>query len=113
MLKVLSGFVAALDDWLWGLPFIIILLGTHIFCMLFQGQEFLQGEWFRDDVPLDWDLKEDFHGLVRLYRDLARLRLNRGGVTRGLCGQHVRVFHLNEDEKISAEIGRASCRERV
>lgn len=70
--------------------------------MLFQGQEFLQGEWFRDDVPLDWDLKEDFHGLVRLYRDLARLRLNRGGVTRGLCGQHVRVFHLNEDEKVIA-----------
>ena len=28
MLKVLSGFVAALDDWLWGLPFIIILLDT-------------------------------------------------------------------------------------
>ena len=31
--------------------------------MLFQGQEFLQGEWFRDDVPLDWDLREEFHGL--------------------------------------------------
>ena len=23
--------------------------------MLFQGQEFLQGEWFQDTVPLDWD----------------------------------------------------------
>ena len=37
MLKVLSGFVAALDDWLWGLPFIIILLGTHIFCTVRTG----------------------------------------------------------------------------
>ena len=37
MLKVLSGFVAALDDWLWGLPFIIILLGTHIFCTIRTG----------------------------------------------------------------------------
>ena len=31
--------------------------------MLFQGQEFLQGEWFRDDVPLNWDMNEDFDGL--------------------------------------------------
>ncbi len=23
--------------------------------MLFQGQEFLEGEWFRDTVPVDWD----------------------------------------------------------
>ncbi len=68
--------------------------------MLFQGQEFLQGEWFRDDVPLDWDLNEEFHGLVRLYRDLAKLRLNRQGVTRGLCGQHIQVTHVNEAENM-------------
>ena len=30
--------------------------------MIFQGQEFLQGEWFRDDVPLDWDQNTDFGG---------------------------------------------------
>lgn len=36
--------------------------------MLFQGQEFLQGEWFRDDVPLDWNLNAEFHGIVLLYR---------------------------------------------
>lgn len=68
--------------------------------MLFQGQEFLQGEWFRDDVPLDWDLHEEFHGLVRLYRDFARLRLNHQGHSRGLCGQHIRVTHLNEAENM-------------
>ena len=38
--------------------------------MIFQGQEFLEGEWFRDDVPLDWDLSRDFRGIVLLYRDL-------------------------------------------
>ena len=27
--------------------------------MLFQGQEFLEGEWFRDTVPLDWDQSQD------------------------------------------------------
>ncbi|NLZ16810.1 MAG: 1,4-alpha-glucan branching protein [Desulfobulbaceae bacterium] len=68
--------------------------------MLFQGQEFLQGEWFRDDVPLDWDLNEEFHGIVRLYRDLIRLRLNHKGLTRGLSGQHIQVSHVNEAENI-------------
>ncbi len=64
--------------------------------MLFQGQEFLQGAWFRDDVPLDWDLNADYHGIVRLYRDMARLRLNRDGASRGLCGQFLNVFHVND-----------------
>lgn len=70
--------------------------------MLFQGQEFLQGEWFRDDVPLDWDLNDEFRGLVRMYRDLARLRLNRGGLTRGLCGQGARVHHVNDGSNLVA-----------
>ncbi len=68
--------------------------------MIFQGQEFLQGEWFRDDVPLDWDLHEEFHGVVRLYRDLIHLRLNRAGVSRGLCGQHIAVTHADEAQKM-------------
>jgi 1,4-alpha-glucan branching enzyme len=65
--------------------------------MLFQGQEFLQGEWFRDDVPLDWHLRDEFRGIVRLYADLAKLRLNRSGATRGLAGQHVDVHHVNDE----------------
>jgi 1,4-alpha-glucan branching enzyme len=68
--------------------------------MLFQGQEFLEGDWFRDTVPLDWDQRDQFRGIVRLYRDLIRLRLNRDGFTRGLCGQFTRVFHLNEERKV-------------
>jgi 1,4-alpha-glucan branching enzyme len=70
--------------------------------MLFQGQEFLEGEWFRDTVPLDWDKRDEFHGIVRLYRDLIRLRLNRDGFTRGLCGQFTQVFHLNEESNVIA-----------
>lgn len=68
--------------------------------MLFQGQEFLQGEWFRDDVPLDWHQREEYHGIVRLYRDLIHLRLNRKGVTRGLTGQHVQVYHANDQNNV-------------
>ena len=70
--------------------------------MLFQGQEFLEGGWFRDTVPVDWDQNDQFHGIVRLYRDLIRLRGNQGGFTRGLCGQFTQVQHLNNDCKVIA-----------
>jgi len=70
--------------------------------MLFQGQEFLEGGWFRHTVPVDWAQREEFHGIVLLYRDLIRLRLNRDGFTRGLGGQHTRVYHLNEEGKVIA-----------
>ncbi len=70
--------------------------------MLFQGQEFLQGAYFRDTVPLDWDQRDAFHGIVRLYRDLIRLRLNREGCTRGLCGQFTQVFHVDDAGKVIA-----------
>ncbi|MCC6457810.1 MAG: alpha amylase C-terminal domain-containing protein [Caldilineaceae bacterium] len=70
--------------------------------MLFQGQEFLQGEWFRDDVPLDWDLNEEYRGIVRLYRDLVYLRLNRQGFTRGLTGQNLYTGHVNDANNVIA-----------
>jgi len=69
---------------------------------LFQGQEFLEGCWFRDSIPVDWDQKETFRGIVRLYRDLIQLRLNRQGVSHGLCGQFSQVYHLNEERKLLA-----------
>ena len=70
--------------------------------MIFQGQEFLEGGWFRDDVPLDWDLDEEFHGIVRLYRDLIRLRRNTDGTTAGLTGQGLSIFHNNDDANLLA-----------
>jgi 1,4-alpha-glucan branching enzyme len=70
--------------------------------MLFQGQEFLEGEWFRDTVPVDWDKQEEFQGIVRLYRDLIRLRLNRDGTARGLLGPHIRVIRADENAKVIA-----------
>lgn len=70
--------------------------------MLFQGQEFLEGGWFRDTVPVDWDHNDEFHGIVRLYRDLIRLRINRDGFTRGLCGQFTQVYHLHDERKVIA-----------
>ena len=70
--------------------------------MLFQGQEFLEDGWFQDTVPLDWDKSEEFSGLVRLYRDMIYLRLNRHGSTRGLTGSGLNTFHQNQASNIIA-----------
>ena len=70
--------------------------------MIFQGQEFLEGGWFRDTVPVDWTQRKDFHGIIRLYRDLIRLRRNGDGFTRGLCGQFTQVYHLHDERKVIA-----------
>jgi 1,4-alpha-glucan branching enzyme len=70
--------------------------------MIFQGQEFLEPEWFRDTVPLDWSLSDDFHGIVRMYHDLIWLRRNLGGFTAGLQGDHVNVYHVNNSAKVIA-----------
>lgn len=45
MLTILADSVATLDAWLWGLPFIIILLGTHAFCTIRTG--FVQKHIFK------------------------------------------------------------------
>ena len=70
--------------------------------MLFQGQEFLADGAFSDAEPLQWQQVEEHRGLVRLYRDPIGLRRNLGGKTRGLGGQHTRVFHVNNDAKLVA-----------
>ena len=70
--------------------------------MLFQGQEFLESGWFQDTVPIDWDLNEEFSGIVNLYRDLIALRLNRKGKTRGLAGQGVNIYRIDEEKNILA-----------
>ncbi len=70
--------------------------------MLFQGQEFLEDEYFRDEDPLDWSKLATFAGIHLLYRDLVRLRRNWFDHTRGLRGQHVHVHHVNDADKLIA-----------
>lgn len=68
--------------------------------MIFQGQELLEDEWFRDTDPIDWSKKERFAGVFNLYRDLIRLRRNWHNNTRGLRGPNVNIFHVNEQDKV-------------
>jgi 1,4-alpha-glucan branching enzyme len=69
--------------------------------MIFQGQEFLEDEWFRDVDPLDWSKKQRFAGIFRLYQDLIRMRRDRAGFA-GLQGQSINVFHCNDTDKVIA-----------
>ena len=70
--------------------------------MLFQGQEFLEDQWFHDQDPVDWNRRQRFAGIVQLYTDLIHLRRNRSGTTSGLMGQHVDVHHINDHDKVIA-----------
>jgi 1,4-alpha-glucan branching enzyme len=88
--KKLSGLAAGLVFTAPGIP------------MIFQGQEFLEDEWFRVKDPLDWSKMDRYSGVLKLYRDLIRLRRNLDGYTRGLCGQHIILHHMNNEEKILA-----------
>ncbi len=72
--------------------------------MLFQGQEFLEDKWFHDNDPLDWSKLETHAGVHRLYRDLIHLRRNLSGTTAGLCGQHVQVHHIDNENKMLAYV---------
>jgi 1,4-alpha-glucan branching enzyme len=70
--------------------------------MLFQGQEILEDEWFRDTDPVDWSKLTTHAGVHLLYSDLMKLRRNWFDHTRGLRGRHVDVHHVNDADKVIA-----------
>jgi 1,4-alpha-glucan branching enzyme len=70
--------------------------------MLFQGQELLEDRWFEDTTPLDWSKADLNDGVLRLHRDLIRLRRDTDGVSAGLRGDHVAILHLDHDAKVLA-----------
>jgi len=77
-----------------------LVLTTPGIPMLFEGQEFLEDGWFRDDKALDWSKLKTFSGINRLYRDLIHLRRNLYGNTRGLTGPFIHVHHVNHQDKV-------------
>ena len=79
-----------------------LVLTTPGIPMLFEGQEFMEDGWFRDDKGLDWSKLQTFQGINRLYHDLVHLRRNLYGNTKGLQGPHVVVHHVNNNDKMIA-----------
>ncbi|MGC5584666.1 alpha-amylase family glycosyl hydrolase [Ornithinimicrobium sp. W1665] len=72
--------------------------------MLFQGQEFLEDEWFRDTVPLDWERAWSFRDITQLFRDLVRMRRNLDGETAGLRGPNTTLVTLDDDANVIAYV---------
>lgn len=70
--------------------------------MIFMGQEFLSWGSWHDSKPMDWNNLSKFGGIHDLYQRLIRLRRNWDNNTRGLQGQHVNVFHVNDKDKAIA-----------
>lgn len=70
--------------------------------MIFQGQEFLEWGSWSDSGSIDWSKKDRFRGIWDLYQSLIRLRRNWFDNTRGLRGQNVNVYHVNNNDKLIA-----------
>ena len=68
--------------------------------MIFQGQEFLEDEHFRDSDALIAFQKTFYRGVFDLHRDLITLRRNLNGNSRGLTGPNINFFHVNNSDKM-------------
>jgi 1,4-alpha-glucan branching enzyme len=80
----------------------VLVLTSPGIPMIFEGQELLEDRWFQDKVPIDWSRVKNESGTLGIYRDMIALRRNLSGVTRGLCGQNIHLFHFDEGAKIIA-----------
>jgi 1,4-alpha-glucan branching enzyme len=79
-----------------------ILLTSPGVPLLFEGQELLEDGWFAPSDPVDWSKATTHAGITSLYRDLIHLRRNWFDNTRGLRGDNVNVFHLDQAAKVIA-----------
>ena len=70
--------------------------------MLFQGQEFIEDEYFRDDKGLDWDQQKKHRGINRMVHDLIKIRTEHKFESQGLRGQFTKILHYNENDKVLA-----------
>lgn len=70
--------------------------------MILQGQEMLETNQFSDARPVDWSRTNTFAGIVRLYRELIRLRRNLDGVSEGLLGDGCSTYQVDNVNKLIA-----------
>lgn len=70
--------------------------------MIFQGQEMLEDGYWSDTDPIDWSKTTTNSGIVSMYTDMMKLRRNWYNNTRGLRGNNVNVFHVNNTDKLIA-----------
>jgi 1,4-alpha-glucan branching enzyme len=70
--------------------------------MIFQGAEMLENLPFSDSRPVDWSKTNTFSGIVRLNRELIRLRRDLDGLTPGLKGGQCGILQLDQTNQLLA-----------
>ena len=70
--------------------------------MLFQGQEFIEDEYFQDTEGLDWKKLAKHKGIKNLVRDVINLRTGKTEGAYGLRCQGISIVHFNQETKILA-----------
>ena len=83
---------------------IVLTLTAPGIPMLFQGQEFLEDEYFQDTEALDWDKENRLTGIRQAVCKLIQLRSGAIGGGFGLRSQGIEIVHFNQENKILAFI---------
>jgi len=81
---------------------LVITLTSPGIPMLFQGQEFIEDEYFKDSEALDWNQQEKHEGITQMVSDLIKIRTEYKSESEGLKGQYTKVVHFDNDNKILA-----------
>ncbi|WP_396633321.1 alpha-amylase family glycosyl hydrolase [Maribacter sp. R86514] len=81
---------------------IVLTLTAPGIPMLFQGQEFIEDEYFQDTEALDWEKEKKHRGIEKLVSDIIKLRTGNTEGGKGLRSQHIEILHLNHQTKILA-----------
>ncbi|HDZ04967.1 hypothetical protein LCGC14_0348250 [marine sediment metagenome] len=81
---------------------IVLTLTAPGIPMLFQGQEFIEDEYFQDTEGLDWEKEKKHKGIEKLIGDIIKLRTGESEGAKGLRSQHIEILHVNHDAKILA-----------
>ncbi len=81
---------------------IVLCLTAPGIPMLFQGQEFLEDEYFKDTEGLDWQKYERLKGIERMVTDLINFRKGAVPGLEALSGQHVEILHTDHENKVLA-----------
>lgn len=79
---------------------IVLTLTAPGIPMLFQGQEFIEDDYFQDTESLDWDKHDKHKGIKNLVRDVINLRTGKTDGSFGLRGQLLKIGHYNNETKI-------------
>lgn len=83
---------------------IVLTLTAPGIPMLFQGQEFIEDEYFTDTEELDWEKQDRHIGITRMVADLIKLRTGELEGGYGLRTQDISIVHFNTETKILAYI---------